>query len=61
MVYKAIKKISILIILGSLLNVAASSYAKEIPFTQDGRGRLIRLETKVKEFLYAWIYSSQNR
>ncbi len=49
MVCKVRKRILILIILGSLLNIANFSYAKEIPFTQDDRDRLIRLETKVDE------------
>ncbi len=49
MVCKVRNRILILIILGSLLNIANFSYAKEIPFTQDDRDRLIRLETKVDE------------
>lgn len=50
MARKAIERILTLIILGSLLNAVAFSYsysysyAKEIPFTQDDRDRLIRIE-----------------
>ncbi len=49
MICKAMKRISILIILGSLLNVATFSHSKEVPFTQGDRNRLIRLETKIEE------------
>jgi len=38
------KKIWFLITLGILLNISLYSYAKEIPFTQEDRDRLIRLE-----------------
>lgn len=44
MICKGIKRIFILIILGILLSLTTFSYAKEIPFTQDDRDRLIRLE-----------------
>ncbi len=47
-VRRAIKKISILIILGVLLNIATFSYAKEVSFTQEDRDRLIRLEEGLK-------------
>lgn len=43
----------IFILMVILLNVAPFSYAKEIPFTQDDRDRLIRLETKIEEGLKA--------
>ncbi|MEW6676167.1 MAG: hypothetical protein AB1348_09255 [Nitrospirota bacterium] len=44
-----IKRILILIILGSLLNIATFSYPKEVSFTQEDRDRLIRLEVKVEQ------------
>lgn len=53
MIFKEIKRIFILVILSILLNISTFSYAKEIPFTQDDRDRLIRLETKVDEGLKA--------
>lgn len=42
------KVISFLIIL-CILNVASIVYSKEIPFTQDDRDRLIRVEIKLDE------------
>ena len=43
------KKVLTLVILGILLNTVVLSHGKEVPFTQDDRDRLIRLEIKVDE------------
>ena len=47
------RKLVYLLFIVSILCVVSSAYAKDIPFTQDDRDRLIRLETKVEEGLKA--------
>lgn len=49
MLYKPLTMKLTLIILGISLTFSTFSYAKEVPFTQDDRDRLIRLETKLEE------------